>query len=51
MWNRHFEKQEYKELKEISDDSKHPIPFPAWGALCPPGAAEDGQGLAGLTLL
>lgn len=35
----------------VSDGSKHPIPFPAWGALCSPGAAEDGQGLAGLILL
>lgn len=35
----------------VSDDSKHPIPFPAWGALCSPETAEDGQGLAGLTLL
>lgn len=35
----------------VSDDSKHPIPIPAWGALCSPGSAEYGQSLAGLTLL
>lgn len=35
----------------VSDDSKHLIPVPPWGALCSPGTAEDGQGLAGLTLL
>lgn len=35
----------------VSEDSTHPIPSPAWGALCSPGTTEDGQGLAGLTLL